>query len=62
MESLFEFVLNAREHLLVGTHPHQSVDGDAFLTTREWSIKEDVASLEIEQCRLQSEEDGGIGT
>ena len=39
VESLFQLFLNALLHLLKGTHPHESVDGNPHLTTTESRIK-----------------------
>ena len=39
MKTRLEFFLQPGQHLLIGSHPHQSVDGDTFFTSSERRIE-----------------------
>ena len=39
METRLEFLLQPGQHLLIGSHPHQSVDGDALFTSSERRVE-----------------------
>ena len=39
METRLELLLQSCQHLLISSHPHQSVDGDAFFTSSERRIE-----------------------
>ena len=61
MEALFEFGLDALQHLFIVAHPHQSVDGDALFATGKGGVEDHVSMLTVEPSGLQPEEHGGIG-
>ena len=55
------FLLQPREHLVIATHPHQAVNGNALLAACERRVEEHVASaLKAEQGRLQTKQDRRI--
>ena len=55
-EAFLQLLFHPLEHLVVTPHPHESVDGDAFFTTTEGCVEEQVAIPEVQQSRLQSEQ------
>ena len=75
VESALQLLLQSGEHLVVGAHPYQSVDGDALLAPCEGRVVEacqvrrpcrhiDSGALteEVGKGGLQSEGDAGVGT
>ena len=40
METRLEFLLQSCQHLLIGSHPHQSIDGDALFSPTERRVEE----------------------
>jgi len=61
VEALFQLLLQAAEHLVVAAHPYQPIDGDTLLASAEGGVEEAVATLQVEQGRLQAEEHRGVG-
>ena len=62
-EPRIHLLFHARKHLVERSHPHQSVDGNAFLAACEGGVEESVgAGMEVLQGGLQSEEHGGEGS
>ena len=50
-------------HFLLGAHPHQSVDGNAFLAPAPGRVIElQSAALEVEHGCFHAEKHGGVGT
>ena len=59
-ETFLQFLFHPLEHLVIASHPHESVDGDAFFTTTKGGVKEQVAIPEVQQRRLQAEAHRGV--
>ena len=61
-KSVAHLGLKTLKHLIEASHPHQSVDGDAFLAACERRVEEHALAsvLEVEQGRLKTEEHGGV--
>ena len=67
-EALFQLLLHALKHLLVGAHPDKTIDGNARLSTtesrieEEWKVKGGGWKVEGLHGGFQSEEHGGVVT
>ena len=55
-EPLLQFLLHPLQHLLIAAHPHESVDGNPHLTATEGRVEQPIAMLQIQPCRLKSEQ------
>ncbi len=76
VESALQLLLQSGEHLVVGAHPYQSVDGDTLLAPCEGRVRSRLARYdrpcrhidsgalteEVGKGGLQSEGDAGVGT
>ena len=38
-ETLFKFLFHTLQHLLIAAHPHQSIDGNTYLTTGKGGVE-----------------------
>ena len=64
MEASLHLFLKSGEHLIEVAHPYESVDADAFLAACEGRVEQTAFAsvLKVEQGRLYTEKNGGVGT